>query len=654
MLRQRLQPERLGGAYILAMMLSTRLVASLGGSLSVYYVTLMLTFSPDVERHFFLLAAWYVSWGIVFSALLGLYYTPNTRRALNLLREGRRLDPDLAAKVGPEIVLFPGRQCRREMLIDPPLIVLPICAGMRVLDGVSLPALVQTGIAGCLGIAAVLLISFFMEERWLGPLVRYFVERGVPVDFDAMPASRLHVRLNVCVSSAVVLTAVMIGGLANQRAEDIINNPSDQAGAVANLRQHTVIISLAAAIIGLVLSRLLAASIASRVRLMVDAMRRVQRGSLSERLPTTTTDEIDSLARQFNAMVERLETNDHTIRDLNANLEAKVRTRTRQLTKNRRSLKRSLIKLRGLHQDLDGRNRELETAYRDLAAMQGQLVHSEKMSSLGQLVAGLAHEINNSINAVYNGIQPLTQSTHRLQGALAPLLAGEPFDCSTEKREEIDKLFRRLFSLATVIENGATRTARIIADLKTFSHPGKEHFDDFDLHESLDMCLNLLFSQVKHRIVLARDYGEIGTVHGPHGHLNQVFMNILTNAQQAIEGEGHILVTTRLEGEIVRVSIRDDGPGIPDEIKGRIFDPFFTTKEPGLGTGLGLSISYGIIHRLGGTIECHSSPGEGTEFIVSFPRQASMHDADTKTDRRPVGIVLPTIGAGYETGHLVC
>lgn len=654
MSRQRLQPERLGGAYILAMMLSTRLVASLGGLLSVYYVTLMLTFPSDAERHFFLLAAWYVSWGIVFSALLGLYYTPHARRALDLLRDGKPIVPELAAKVGPEIVLFPGRQCRREMLIDPPLIVLPICAGMRVLDGVTLPALVQTGIAGCVGIAAVLLIAFFMEERWLGPLVRYLVASGVPVDFDAMPAARLHVRLNVVVSSAVVLTAVMIGGLANQRAVDIINNPSDQAGAVANLRQHTVIITLAAAITGLVLSRLLAASIASRVRLMVDAMRRVRQGSFSERLQTATTDEIDSLARQFNAMVERLETNDHTIRDLNANLEAKVQTRTRQLSKNRRSLKRSLAKLRRLHQHLDGRNRELEVAYRDLAAMQGQLVHSEKMSSLGQLVAGLAHEINNSINAVYNGIQPLTQSAQRLQGALAPLLAGEAFDCNAEKRDELDRLFRRVFSLATVIENGATRTARIIADLKTFSHPGKEHFDDFDLHESLDMCLNLLFSQVKHRIVLARDYGEVATIHGPHGHLNQVFMNILTNAQQAIEGEGHIVVSTRPDGEMVRVSIRDDGPGIPDEIKGRIFDPFFTTKEPGLGTGLGLSISYGIIHRLGGTIECRSSPGEGTEFIVSFPRQASMRDAETAPDRRPAGIVLPTVGAGYETGSLVC
>ncbi|MGH7140344.1 MAG: sensor histidine kinase, partial [Pirellulales bacterium] len=284
----------------------------------------------------------------------------------------------------------------------------------------------------------------------------------------------------------------------------------------------------------------------------------------------------------------------------------------------------------------------------------GQLIHAEKMSSLGQLVAGLAHEINNSINAVYNGISPLTESAHRLQGSLAPLLAGQALRCEGEQRDEIDALFRRIFTLSTVIENGATRTARIIADLKTFSHPGKEDFDDFDLHESLDMCLNLLFSQVKHRIVLDRDYGDVATIHGPHGHLNQVFMNILNNAQQAIEGEGRIVVSTRQRGEMATVSIRDDGPGISEELRSRIFDPFFTTKEPGLGTGLGLSISYGIVQKLGGTIECRSEPGEGAEFIVAFPRHAALEGSDSHGAGTTSGPVFPTLGAGYEAGHLVC
>lgn len=1078
MFRERLQPERLGAHYILVMLLSTRVLASLGGVLSVYYVTLMLSFTPQVERDFLIVSGGFVSAGIVLSTLLGMRYTRHTRRVLGCLGRGEPIGRELAAKAGPEIVLFPARQCVREGLLDPLAIVLPICATMWYVDHLALTEVLQTGVAGVLGIVAVLLIAFFMEERWLAPLVLYMIERGVYIDFESLPAGRLHVRLNVCVGGAVVLTAVMIGGLANQRAIDIINHPRDQAAAVANLRRHTVLISLAAVVTGLVLSRLLASSIASRARLMVEAMKRVEQGSLRESLPAVTTDEIDTLARQFNVMVRRLATSDHTIRDLNTNLETKVRTRTRQLSKSRRSLKRSLkkmreydrlkteffsnishelrtpltmilapverildrqrdqlptaaagmldmvrvnaarllelinklldfskleagrtrlersaldinalvgelagaarplaeqrgivlavemdphlpscaadkekldivvsnllsnaikftptdgtvtvatrsvegraevsvsdtgigirredferifdrfvqvdgsssrefsgtglglslakefielhggqihvesepgrgtrfwfelplaaadepspvpaptetaigdsantarsengaqsvsstiekgpvalasrrtrfadldacpvaeqatpenalppvsdvstvlvvddtadmrvllgellrdhyrvlfardgaegmelaerhlpdlilsdvmmprvdgqefcrrvrasavtrqipfvlltaraetamkvhglecgaddyltkpfdeeelrarvrslLKLRQLHRDLDRRNRELETAYRELQSMQGQLVHAEKMSSLGQLVAGLAHEINNSINAVYNGIWPMAESTQRLQGALAPVLAGETLTCGPAKRDEIDALFRRILALSTVIENGATRTARIIADLKTFSHPGNQDFDDFDLHETLDMCLNLLFSQVKHRIKLDRDYGDMKTIRGPHGHLNQVFMNLLNNAQQAIVGEGRILVTTRRLGEMISVSIRDDGPGITAEVRKRIFDPFFTTKEPGEGTGLGLSISYGIISELGGAIECRSEPGEGAEFIVTFPRHCARQGDDLQRTGKAPGSIFPALGAGHETGHLVC
>jgi signal transduction histidine kinase len=266
------------------------------------------------------------------------------------------------------------------------------------------------------------------------------------------------------------------------------------------------------------------------------------------------------------------------------------------------------------------------------------------MSSLGQLVAGLAHEINNSINAVYNGIKPLALNTHRLQGMLSPLLAGQSLQCEPAARDELEALFRRLFSLASVIENGATRTARIISDLKTFSHPGKTGFDDFDLHESLDVCLSLLFGQVKHRVKIRKEYGVVDRVFGPHGHLNQVFMNIFNNAQQAMEGEGEIIITTWQENEQVRVSVRDTGPGVADHVKGRIFDPFFTTKEPGLGTGLGLSVSYSIIHKLGGTIECLSSEGEGAEFIVTFPCVSESQESGLQDEDGPLQLGFAASG----------
>jgi signal transduction histidine kinase len=279
---------------------------------------------------------------------------------------------------------------------------------------------------------------------------------------------------------------------------------------------------------------------------------------------------------------------------------------------------RSLLRLRGMHQDLDRRNRELRTAYNELHDLQNQLVQAEKMSSLGQLIAGLAHEINNSINAVYNGIRPLASTVQRVEQLVVhPADAGS--DDASQARSEIEASFKKIFSLSRVIEAGAARTARIIGDLKTFSHPGNEGFQVFDLHESLDMCANLLSSTLRDRVELVRDYEPIGRVYGPAGQLNQVFMNILNNAQQAIDGEGQITITTHQEGEWVSVSIRDTGCGMPEEIRQKVFDPFFTTKEPGVGTGLGLSLSYGLISKLGGAIECHSTPGEGTEFIVRFP-----------------------------------
>jgi signal transduction histidine kinase len=237
-------------------------------------------------------------------------------------------------------------------------------------------------------------------------------------------------------------------------------------------------------------------------------------------------------------------------------------------------------------------------------------------------VAGLAHEINNSINAVYNGIQPLHAKARKLADSVAAALQAAEGTIALADREEITAGFRKISMLADVIENGATRTARIVQDLKTFSHPGSEKLDVFDLNQSLEMCLNLLSNHIRNRIEVHTDYGDVGMVRGPSGQLNQVFMNILSNAQQAIADKGEIAITTRRDRGRVTVSIRDNGCGMTDEVKRRIFDPFFTTKAPGVGTGLGLSLSYGIITRLGGTIECQSQAGAGSEFIVTFPDDA--------------------------------
>jgi signal transduction histidine kinase len=222
-------------------------------------------------------------------------------------------------------------------------------------------------------------------------------------------------------------------------------------------------------------------------------------------------------------------------------------------------------------------------------------------------------------------------TARKLETQVKPLAAGDA-------AEPVTKLFQRIFSLATVIENGATRTARIVGDLKTFSHPDNEKFAEFDLHRSLDMCLNLLSNQMKDRITIHRQYGSLGPVFGPSGQLNQVFMNLLTNAQQAIAERGEITVETSQDERWITVHVRDTGSGIPAEIRGKIFDPFFTTKEPGVGTGLGLSLSYGIVSRLGGSIECESTVGQGTEFTVKFLRHLPA-EAERVDERTPAPVL---------------
>src|ERR1700730_5201101 len=144
------------------------------------------------------------------------------------------------------------------------------------------------------------------------------------------------------------------------------------------------------------------------------------------------------------------------------------------------------------------------------------------------------------------------------------------------------------------------------------------------------MCLNLLSNAMRDRVKVHQTHGPIGRIYGPAGQLNQVFMNILNNAQQAIDGEGDIFLGTWQDGDRVCVSIRDTGCGIPEAIRDKIFDPFFTTKEPGGGTGLGLSLSFGLISKLGGSIQCQSTVGEGSEFIVTFPciAEAPSEDKD--------------------------
>jgi len=298
-----------------------------------------------------------------------------------------------------------------------------------------------------------------------------------------------------------------------------------------------------------------------------------------------------TLANQSSIAIENAKAFDE-IADLNATLEARV----------------------------DDRTRELHEA-------QAQLVHGEKMRSLGQLVAGVAHELNNPIGFVHANLQLLSEYVPKL---VAAQRAGED---TARVESAIEKLLSRS-------REGTERVKQIVADLRTFSRMDQAVLSEVDLNREIDRALTLMEPRLRDAIEVERDYGDLPPVRCYAGQLNQVFTNLLMNAADAIDGKGKLRIRTRARRSSasnpasggVRLEFHDDGPGMSPEVQARIFEPFFTTKPVGQGTGLGLSISYGIVERHGGRMLVGSAPGEGTTFVIELPLVAKPLEDDSAGD----------------------
>ena len=261
----------------------------------------------------------------------------------------------------------------------------------------------------------------------------------------------------------------------------------------------------------------------------------------------------------------------------------------------------------------------LEKKIEELTNTQASLVHSAKMASLGQLVAGVAHELNNPIGFIYSNMSPLRDYVKKLERVLETA-EKHPENLSKVKEEvEFDYLMKDLPKLISSCEDGARRTRDIVLGLRNFSRLDEAHLKLVDIHEGLKNTLNLLSSELKNRITVHEEYGDLSEVRCYVSQLNQVFMNIVSNAAQAISGRGDIWIKTwQLENNAF-ISVKDSGPGISKKDLDKIFDPFFTTKPVGTGTGLGLSISYGIVQKHDGEITVTSVLKTGTEFVIRLP-----------------------------------
>lgn len=297
--------------------------------------------------------------------------------------------------------------------------------------------------------------------------------------------------------------------------------------------------------------------------------------------------------------------------------------------------RRTLLRnARRYKQDLERRNVELASRKAELERMQAQMVHSEKMASLGQLAAGVAHELNNPAGFIYGNMEILGKCVAGLERLLRVYENAQlPAPLASEVnliKEEINYkyLLADLRSIIADCHNGAERIRDVVQNLRLFSRLDEAELKKIDLHEGIESTIRLLSQYYgSGGITLERDYAELPQIDCYAGQLNQVWMNLLVNAAQALDGKGTVRLTTRLEDQMAFVSISDTGSGITPEHLEKIFDPFFTTKPIGEGTGLGLSIIYGIVERHGGSIKVKSHPGEGTTFEVAIPVNGRQHDA---------------------------
>ena len=432
------------------------------------------------------------------------------------------------------------------------------------------------------------------DSIWNGTHTSFFIKDSVLKTFpeNVLLPQIIASNDSLVVKRASLNTKIMSGNgaiLVGFRTKEIEET-------IGDIRMISLIVSATVFALAILIGFWLSRNISLPVLALREAARKVGEGDLGQQVTKITGDEIGELTKAFNKMVADLKLARQEISQANANLAAT--------------------------------NATLSKTVEDLKAAQDQLIQAEKMASLGQLTAGIAHEINNPINFVSANIQPLKDD-------MADIMKLSRLYDEVIREKKLEKEFQSVDSFRTAtnidltiteinnllkgMEEGAMRTAEIVKGLRNFSRLDQNEFRKANLNESIESTLLLLHSTYKNRIEIERDYGSIPEVDCFPGQINQVLMNILSNAVQAIPEKGLITIKTKQIDTAVQVSIKDSGSGMDEQIRKKIFDPFFTTKEIGKGTGLGLSISYGIIQKHSGDISVFSAPGKGTEFIITIP-----------------------------------
>ncbi len=299
-----------------------------------------------------------------------------------------------------------------------------------------------------------------------------------------------------------------------------------------------------------------------------------------------------------------------------------------ELIKELRDLRQQIAILIDSESELIHMQNELNETLEDLKNAQARIIHQEKMASIGQLSAGVAHEINSPIGYIMSNLGTLTDYSGalaaffgELTGAAEQINSEGWADRIEERRKEldVDYILEDIEQLIKESLEGAERVKKIVQNLKSFSRIDESEYKDADINECIESTLNIVWNELKYNATVKKEYGEIPVTKCYPQQLNQVFMNILINASHAIGKKGVIEIKTWNGNGCINVSISDSGQGIPEKYLNKIFDPFFTTKEVGKGPGLGLSICYDILKKHDGEIIVDSEVGKGTKFKIEIP-----------------------------------
>lgn len=361
-----------------------------------------------------------------------------------------------------------------------------------------------------------------------------------------------------------------------------------------------------AVLVGIIVAVIFSQTITKPLEQVEDSISKIGRGDLSNKLDYSLYNEVNKLVQAYNIMTNSLQR-------LYSSLEAQVNDRTKKL----------------------------KNAYTELQSTQAMMVHSEKMKSLGELVAGIMHEINNPINFLYGNMTHLSNYSQDLisivdkYSELDSKLSPEDKKAVEDLKKEIDYDFLKtdMPDLIKSCKEGADRAKNIIQDLKSFSRTGEAAITDVNIVSEIDTTLNILHNKIKHKVTVHKEYIDyVPKIEAFGGQLNQVFMNILDNAVSAIKEKGDVWIrinTDEMYKKLI-IEIEDNGEGMDADVIAKVFDPFFTTKPVGQGTGLGMSITHKIVKNHQGDIDVTSVKGKGTKFTVTLPINL---DRELLTDR---------------------